>query len=202
MMRFAWWPMTVLSGVIALYAMAVLFVPAFGPPFVGRLRTDAPLALWSHIGGSVIALTLGPLQLNGRLRNRALQFHRWTGRAYVIGVLVGGSGGLRLAMTSQEGLVTHVGFGALVAAWLFATIQGYRAIRGGDDIAHRAWMIRSFALTFAAVSLRIILPLEVASGVPGAIAYKIVSWACWVPNLAVAEWIVRARGSRVPIAAV
>jgi len=56
-------------------------------------------------------------------------------------------------------------------------------------------MIRSFALTFAAVMLRIILPLELASGVPFSTAYKIVSWACWVPNLVVAEWFVRVRSS-------
>lgn len=196
MTRLAWWTTAVLSGVIALYGLAVLLVPGFGPPFVAGLRVSAPVALWSHVGGSLIALVLGPLQLNGWLRNRALQFHRWTGRTYVIAVLVGGSGGLRLALTSQEGIVTHLGFGALALAWLLATIQGYRAIRGGDEIVHRAWMIRSFALTFAAVMLRIILPLELASGVPFAVAYKIVSWACWIPNLVIAEWIVHAPGSR------
>jgi hypothetical protein len=204
MKRFAWWTMALLSGAIALYAAGVLFVPGFGPPFVARLRAIVPWAVWSHIVGSLIALAAGPLQFNSRLRSRALGFHRWNGRVYVVAVLVGGIGALALAPMSQEGIVTHVGFGALAVCWLFCTIQGYRAIRTGDDVVHRVWMIRSFALTFAAVTLRIILPLELAFGMPFAIAYRIVSWACWVPNLAIAAWVGRAGRpfARSPIAAV
>jgi uncharacterized membrane protein len=195
--RFGWWTMALLSWSISLYAIAVLFVPGFGAPIVSRMRTDTPLAFWAHLGGSWLALAAGPLQLNGRVRSRALGFHRWLGRAYVIAVLVGGTGGLVLAPFSSEGIVTHLGFGGLAVVWLFCTIRGYLSIRRGDDVAHRAWMIRSFALTLAAVTLRIILPLELASGVPFPTAYKIVSWACWVPNVIVAEWIVQ-RGAARP----
>jgi len=183
--------MAVMSWAIVVYTIAVLLIPGFGAPIVARMRTGTPLAFWAHLGGSWIALATGPLQLNGRLRSRALAFHRWTGRAYIVAVLVGGLGGLALATRSDEGIVTHLGFGTLAVLWLFCTIQGYRAIRRGDDIVHRRWMMRSFALTFAAVTLRNILPLELALGVPFGTAYRIVSWACWVPNLLVAEWFVR-----------
>jgi hypothetical protein len=56
---------------------------------------------------------------------------------------------------------------------------------------HRSWMIRNFSLTFAAVTLRIILPVEIAVlGINFPDAYRIVAWACWVPNLLVAELLV------------
>ena len=190
MKRFGWWVLALLSASISIYALVVLLVPGFGAPIVARMRTNTPAAFWAHLAGSLVALATGPLQLNSRLRNRALTLHRWTGRAYVVGVLIGGTGGLILAPASDEGIVTHLGFGGLAIAWLFCTILGYRAIRRGDDVVHRAWMIRSFALTFAAVMLRVILPLELVSGMPFSTAYKIVSWACWVPNLVVAEWFV------------
>ena len=48
-------------------------------------------------------------------------------------------------------------------------------------------MVRNFALTFAAVTLRLWLPGMVVGGVPMEIAYPIVAWLCWVPNLIVAE---------------
>ena len=198
MKRFAWWAMALMSVAISMYALAALFLPGFGAPIVARMRADTPAGFWAHLAGSLIALATGPFQLNARLRARALELHRWLGRAYVVGVLVGGIGGLVLAPSSDEGIVTHLGFGGLAVAWLFCTILGYRAIRRGDDIVHRAWMIRSFALTFAAVTLRIILPLELASGMPFSTAYKIVSWACWVPNLVVAEWFVRVRSTFRP----
>jgi hypothetical protein len=44
------------------------------------------------------------------------------------------------------------------------TTAGYLAIRRWDEPAHRAWMIRSYALALAAVTLRIYLPLELALG--------------------------------------
>ena len=191
--RAGWVLMSVLASVIALYATAVLVVPGFGPPFIGELRVSARLALVAHLAGSVVALAVGAWQLNGRLRARAIAVHRWMGRAYVIGVLVGGLGGLALARTSQEGLVTHVGFGLLALLWLACTIAGYRAIRAWDEPSHRAWMIRSYALALAAVTLRIYLPLELALGMTFRDAYRLVSWLCWVPNLVAAEWFVRTR---------
>jgi hypothetical protein len=56
-------------------------------------------------------------------------------------------------------------------------------------------MIRSFALTFAAVTLRIYLPLSLAAGLDYADSYPVIAWLCWVPNLLVAQLLVRsARG--------
>jgi Predicted membrane protein (DUF2306) len=61
-------------------------------------------------------------------------------------------------------------------------------------------MIRSYSLTFAAVTLRIYLPVALASGVPFEIAYPAIAWLCWVPNLFVAERaLVRCR-ARAPAA--
>jgi hypothetical protein len=52
-------------------------------------------------------------------------------------------------------------------------------------------MIRSYPLTLAAVTLRTYLPLSLALGVPFANAYRVISWLCWVPNIVLAEWLVR-----------
>src|SRR5258708_35055586 len=87
-------------------------------------------------------------------------------------------------------LSTHVGFGLLAVLWLFATAMAYRYIRARDQVSHRRWMIRSYALTFAAVTLRIYLPLSQVAGIPFDAAYQTISWLCWVPNLIVAEWII------------
>jgi hypothetical protein len=52
-------------------------------------------------------------------------------------------------------------------------------------------MIRNFSLAFAAVMLRLYLPAAVVAGADFALAYAIVAWACWVPNLLFAEWLLR-----------
>jgi len=56
--------------------------------------------------------------------------------------------------------------------------------------AHRRWMIRSFSLTLAAVTLRIYLPIAAAAGLPFHDVYRAVAWFRWVPNLLVAEGLI------------
>jgi hypothetical protein len=193
MRKLGWVLMAVLSSFIAVYAAAVLLVPGFGPPFIAERRTVMPWAVIAHIAGGLGALAIGPWQLNARLRTKALARHRWTGRAYVVLVVVGALGALAMVPGSQEGMVTHVGFGLLGIFWLGTTLMAYRRIRAGDRAGHEAWMIRSFALTLAAVTLRIWLPLGLAAGMSFTDAYRAVSWVCWVPNLLAAEWLLRRR---------
>jgi Predicted membrane protein (DUF2306) len=51
-------------------------------------------------------------------------------------------------------------------------------------------MYRSYALTLAAVALRIYMPLSFALGIGFEDAYQVVSWLCWVPNLVFVEaWL-------------
>lgn len=193
--------MTVFAVMIAAYALMVLLVPGAGAEFNTELRALVPVAFFVHVGGALVALALGPWQLNTRLRNRGLNRHRWIGRAYVVSVLVGGIGGLVLAPRSQAGLVTHIGFGLLGVLWLLATLQAYLSIRARDQVRHRMWMIRSYSLTLAAVMLRIYLPLSEIAGIPFDAAYQAIAWACWVPNLIVAEWFVLRRRAGVVAAA-
>jgi uncharacterized membrane protein len=185
--------MTVLAEVIAAYALSVVFVPAMRAPFVRERVLVLPLAVYAHLAGGAIALALGPFQLNARLRAAHLSVHRWTGRCYVSAVLTGGLAGLVLAGVSQGGLPAHAGFGMLAIVWLTTTGLAVRAIKAGDPTTHRRWMIRSFALTFAAVTLRIYLPLSQVIGIPFEPAYVTISWLCWVPNLLVAEWLILGR---------
>ena len=182
--------MLLLALSIALYAVMVLLLPGFGPPFVAERRAVMPLVVIGHLAGGALALVIGPFQLNTRLREKAFGRHRWMGRTYATAVLVGGGCALILAFGSQQGFVTHLGFGMLAVLWLSSTAMAWRRIRAGDRAGHRRWMIRSYALTLAAVTLRIWLPLALAAGMPFASAYQAVAWFCWVPNLVVAEWLV------------
>ena len=85
----------------------------------------------------------------------------------------------------------HLGFGVLALLWLGTGAMAYYRIRHGAVASHRRWMIRCFALTLAAVTLRILLPLSQAAGIPFVSAYQLIAWACWLPNLALAEWWLR-----------
>ena len=191
MLNGRWLLLAIPAALVAAYAGAVLLFPTFGAPFLHERLADMPLAVVAHLSGGATALFAGAFQVNAALRRRALRVHRWLGRVYVAGVAVGGAGGLVLATRSQGGLVTHWGFGLLAIVWLVTTTAGYVRIRQRDDVTHRRWMLRSYALTFAAVTLRIYLPLAMIGGIPFIEAYRVISWACWVPNLVAIEWWLR-----------
>src|SRR5438874_8562924 len=191
--------MMVFATIIAAYALAVLVVPMMRAPFLEQRFMTMPLAVTLHLAGAAVALVVGPLQHNSRLRDRFLEMHRWTGRTYVLAVLFGGAAALSVATISDGGVPAHAGFGLLAVLWLLATGQAYRYIRAGDQDSHRRWMIRSYALTFAAVTLRIYLPLRQVVGIPFEPAYQTIAWLCWVPNLIVAEWLFLRRQVTAPI---
>ncbi len=150
------------------------------------------LAFNAHIVGGGVALLIGWLQFNGNLRRKRPSIHRLVGKIYVFSVLVpGGLGGLYVGFFANEGIVSQVGFVGLALAWLFSTYKALSAIRQRQIEQHKRWMIRSYALTFAAVTLRIWLPLlTFGVGVSFAIAYPIIAWVCWVPNLLLAEFLI------------
>jgi hypothetical protein len=157
------------------------------------------MVLGLHIVTSAVALTAGALQFSARVRATAIESHRWVGRLYVTGVLLGGISGLVLATRAQGGLPAQVGFAILAVLWLGTTLMGLARILSGRVADHRPWMIRSYALVLAAVTLRIYLPLSVVAGIPFESAYPSVAWLCWVPNLIVAEWLIISPGrSRWP----
>lgn len=191
--KIAWFAMTLMALGVAAYAGAALFTTSLRTPFVQDLFAHLPTAISAHLAGGLVAIVLGAFQVNSRLRARFLSFHRWSGRVYVLSVVVGGTAGLVLALDSTGGLVAHFGFGLMAVCWLGTTLNAYRCIRRGDVPAHRAWMLRSYALTLAAVTLRIYLPLSQIAAIEFEAAYQAISWLCWVPNLLVVEWFVLAR---------
>lgn len=183
---------------IALYGLAFSFVPDANPEFRTRLFS-LPWYAYAHFIGSGVALLVGGFQFSARLRRRHPALHRWSGRTYLLACLAGGLGGLGLSSISFGGPATHVGFALLAVLWLYSGLQAWLAIRRRDLAGHQRWMIRSFALTFAAVTLRIELGLLTGvAGLDFADAYVTVAWLSWVPNLIIAEWFLVTRPAAAP----
>ncbi|MBE1875475.1 DUF2306 domain-containing protein [Myceligenerans sp. TRM 65318] len=160
-------------------------------------------ALYVHMVAGGIALGLSPLQLIARVRARVPRLHRVVGRVVILAMVVGGLSGMVLATVNAAGAVGTAGFGLLGALWVVFPVLGFLAIRRGDVATHRRWMVRGFALTYAAVMLRlwlgVLMGAQGLAGVPDGVAferaYAIVPFLCWVPNLVVAEWYLRRRGN-------
>ena len=79
--------------------------------------------------------------------------------------------------------------------WLGVTAMGLVHGIRRNLVQHRAWMLRSVALTFAAVTLRLYLGAVMSMGLPFEIFYPAIAWLCWVPNAIVMELYLRRRGT-------
>jgi len=183
-----------LSVGVALFSYR--FVAGIGPAspeILGNLFARPWLAV--HAGGAATALLVGGFQFLPALRGRR-SVHRWLGRIYATGCIVGGLAGLRLAFGTTAGTFAGVGFGLLGLLWIYATTQAWRFAREGRFEEHRRWMIRSFAMTFAAVTLRLCLPIAPMLGYDFMVGYRLTAWVSWIPNLILAEIWMRRRMAR------
>ena len=181
-------------GAILAAANAVLFmnIAAYGHPGIKARFLATEIAAWAHTMGGAIAVLIGPWQLLTRLRARRPRLHVWMGRVYLLAVLGGALGGLYFAPTSVGGAPGMLGFSVLAGVWLATGAMAYSTIRRGDVRSHRRWMIRNYALTFAAATLRIELGAMQLAGVSFATAFAIVAWSSWVLNWAAVEvWLRR-----------
>lgn len=196
--RGLWTVGAVSSVMIALVSYRYL-IPSIPEPSNVTSNLMAKPWLLVHAGLAATALLTGPWQFLPRLRARAPRLHRWLGRIYIFSCVVGGTGGLLLAAGTTAGPVARAGFGLLAVIWLVVNLQGLRLAMTGRYAEHRRWMIRSFALTFGAVLLRVYVPLSQVAGIEFMTAYRAISWLAWVPNLVVAELYLRQSSFRRPI---
>jgi hypothetical protein len=195
MRSIARWTVLVLSlGVTGygLFAYLALEPGSTVHPAMKAAYAAHPVRILAHVVFSAVALLTGPLQFFPGLRQHR-RLHRALGYVYFTGVIGGGLAGFSTAFISYGGLVAHYGFGLLALAWLWTGVAALQAARRRDFARHELWATRSFALTFAAVTLRLYLGLFPAFGLHFDDYYPVVSWLCWVPNILLVEWVLTPR---------
>ncbi len=191
--KILWSIMTLSAVLVAIYAIGLLAMPSIRPPFIQNLFTNFPGFTSIHFMGGAIAIVFGALQFSTLIRIKYLSLHRLLGRFYVGAILFSGISGFVLAVNSVGGFYVQSGFGLMAIFWLTTTINAYRLIRKGDVRSHENWMIRSYAVTLAGVTLRLYLGLSMVLGVKFVDAYPVLAWICWIPNLLIAELFLRQR---------
>lgn len=140
---------------------------------------------------------MGPFNFISSVRRRYPAAHRWVGRVYLVCVAAGAVVGLVAGVMAVTGPVAQVGFYLLALLWLYSGAKAYTSIRSGNIQLHRVWMIRNFALTFAAVLLRVfIVAGQALTPLSFDEVYTIAVWSSWVVSLVVAEWIIVQRTLR------
>lgn len=147
------------------------------------------LMLVIHALSGAVALLIGWSQFISRLRESHKELHRNIGRVYYMAVIFAGLSGLYLAFYATGGTISKLGFGALSLTWLITGIISFITIMRRDIVGHERWAYRSYAITFAAVTLRIYITIAALMFGKDSfvIYYAAIAWLCWVPNLILIE---------------
>lgn len=209
---FASWLSAALFGLYILFfylgALTGADLSGWNQNLPGLYQKGNTPALWSmaaHLLSGAILLLLGPIQLMNSVRRRWLNFHRWSGRVYVVTAGIAGVGGLGsiLVKGTIGGPVMNIGFGLYGVLTVWAAVETYRHARALRLDVHRAWGIRLFALAIGSWLYRMdygfwFMATHKLGHTPdfrGPFDF-VMAFFFYLPNLLLAEMFIRSQGRR------
>lgn len=150
------------------------------------------IAFFIHVYASMWVLLAGFTQFSKAIQQHYPRLHRNLGYIYVVDVLlITGPAGLLMGFYANGGLSSRIAFVLLAVLWLYFTAMALIKAKQKNFSAHRRFMIRSYALTLSAITLRA-WKYAITNSVelPPMDVYRVVAWLGWGLNLLVAEWII------------
>ncbi len=145
-----------------------------------------------HVYTAIFCLLAGFTQFNSYLLNHFKKIHIYIGRLYVLVVLTAAApSGFFIGYYANGGFYTKSAFFMLALLWFYYTLKAYIEIKNGRVATHKKFMLRSFALTVSALTLRLWKVILVYFFQPAPMdVYQIVAWLGWVPNILIIELII------------
>ncbi len=124
----------------------------------GYVAGDAPgnLAFAAHVMMAAVITFGGTLQLIPQIRARAISFHRWNGRLFILTAFAISLAGLFLTWSRENiGLASDlaISLNALLIMFCAGQTLGYAV--GRDIDTHRRWALRTFLLANGVWFLRV-----------------------------------------------
>jgi hypothetical protein len=151
------------------------------------------IAFFTHVFTSMFALIAGFTQFSQYLLQHYKKWHRVIGKIYVIDVLfITGPASFIMALQANGGIPSRMAFTLLAILWMYTTAKAWQTAMAKQFTAHKAWMMRSYALTLSAITLRAWKWLLIALfHLRPLNTYMMVAWMGFVPNLIFVEWLIR-----------
>ncbi len=154
---------------------------------------------WSfyiHVFSSPIVILAGLLQFNRYIIHRKKKLHRILGIIYILFVvLISGPSALLMGLYANGGYLAQISFVTLSCIWILSAVYAYVLAGKHSYLRHSRWMLRSYALTLSAITLRLYAYLfdyfNFSLGPKE--TYILLSYISWIPNLIIVELIIRTK---------
>jgi hypothetical protein len=150
-------------------------------------------SFYIHVFTSPVVIFSGLLQFNKYLIQKNRKIHRTLGYIYFTFLfLFAAPSGLLIGLYANGGYPTQVSFVLLSLCWVTFSLIALQKIKQKSFESHGKWMIRSYALTLSAVTLRFYAYMMDIFHVDlnPITAYTIIAYLSWIPNLILAEILI------------
>ena len=178
-----------LGGAVVLGATSLRYaLPS--PPFLVKQLSNSHshlIEIRFHAILASIALLIGPFQILTGLRKKIRRVHRLLGCFYVASLVGAWGFSLVLAPRAAGGLASEVGFYLSGTLWVGFTGFALAAIRKRDVPRHQRWMLRSYAMAWAVVTIRPYMMIGSWIGLQFSTSLALSDWLCWITNLVFVE---------------
>jgi hypothetical protein len=149
-------------------------------------------SFYIHVFTGILIYISGGLQFLISHQKRP-NLHRFLGYLYVGFIFITFPAVLIMSFRANGGYVAQIGFVIQSLLWLLCTWFGLRAILKNKPTTHKRFMIRSYALTLGAFTLRFLAFLigMMRVDLHPNVKYTFIAWGSWIINLLIAEWIIK-----------
>ena len=144
-----------------------------------------------HITAGALCIGTALIQFSRQILKKSKTVHRISGKIYVAVVLfMGAPTGLYMAFFAKGSFWERCLFMFMAAWWFITTLNGLTTIHKRNIIAHKVWMMRSYAMAMTAVTFRVYYILLYLLNWQLLENYQFSLWISVVGNMLIAEWII------------
>ncbi|HQU56657.1 MAG TPA: DUF2306 domain-containing protein [Chitinophagaceae bacterium] len=150
-----------------------------------------------HISAGALCIGSALVQFSRYILKKSKAIHRFFGKIYVFVVLfLAAPTGLYMSFFAKGSFWERALFMFMAIWWFITTLNGLTTIHKRNVIAHKVWMIRSYAMAMTAVTFRVYHIAFFMFGWNHLENYELSLWISVIGNMLFAEWVIFRQSKR------
>ncbi|MCB0714653.1 MAG: DUF2306 domain-containing protein [Chitinophagaceae bacterium] len=150
-----------------------------------------------HISAGALCIGSALVQFSRYILKKSKAIHRFFGKIYVFVVLfLAAPTGLYMSFFAKGSFWERALFMFMATWWFITTLNGLTTIHKRNVIAHKVWMIRSYAMAMTAVTFRVYHIAFFMFGWNHLENYELSLWISVIGNMLFAEWVIFRQSKR------
>ena len=148
-----------------------------------------------HVFAGSLCILMALIQFSRYILKKSKAIHRISGKIYVSVVLfLGAPTGLYMSFFAKGSFWERALFLFMACFWFITTLYGLTTIHKRNIIAHKVWMMRSYAMAMTAVTFRLYHIIFYLLDWGHLENYELSLWLSVIGNMLFAEWIIYRQG--------